>query len=236
MTRIPGFGGVITGNWQSQPPGILTAAPNINGDWDQEAFERENLKELLWDLTIGFGNELVWQKVIIAKETVEAVVDGRPVDAAIGVAEFACDTAVICKPVRKVGRGDSSWVRRIFNRNDVNSPNATVPNEVPKIGDRKPINSRYAGQNHPSGVKFNERGFPDFSPHAKAEVELSGLTGNYAKDAAAANRAVELDRTPDGYVWHHVEDGRTMQLVPRDIHNAARHTGGAAVIRHGDGD
>ncbi|WP_405237918.1 HNH endonuclease [Lentisalinibacter orientalis] len=44
-----------------------------------------------------------------------------------------------------------------------------------------------------------------------------------------------LDRTPSGYVWHHVEDGRTMQLIPQDIHNAARHTGGAAVIRHGGG-
>lgn len=103
------------------------------------------------------------------------------------------------------------------------------------VGGGKPINSQYAGQTHPSGVKFNERGFRGFSPHARAQVELDGLTGNYAKDALAANKAVGLDRTPSGYVWHHVEDGRTMQLIPQDIHNAARHTGGAAVIRHGGG-
>lgn len=70
-------------------------------------------------------------------------------------------------------------------------------------------------------------------PHSVAEVELEGLTGNYAKDAGMANRAAGLEATPEGYVWHHVEDGRTMQLVPQDIHGAARHTGGSAVIRNG---
>jgi hypothetical protein len=51
-----------------------------------------------------------------------------------------------------------------------------------------------------------------------------------------ANQAVGLSKTPTGYVWHHVEDGLTMQLVPQDIHNAARHTGGSAVIRNGGFD
>jgi len=32
-------------------------------------------------------------------------------------------------------------------------------------------------------------------------------------------------------VWHHVEDGKTMLLIPKDIHKAAAHTGGIAVIR-----
>ena len=102
-----------------------------------------------------------------------------------------------------------------------------------QAGGRNPINSQYAGKTHPSGVRFTKEGFPDFSPHAKAQVEIQGLTGNYAKDAAMANRAVGLSKTPDGFVWHHVEDRVTMQLVPQPIHNAARHTGGAAVIRHG---
>jgi hypothetical protein len=34
-------------------------------------------------------------------------------------------------------------------------------------------------------------------------------------------------------VWHHVEDCVTMQLLPLDIHGAARHTGGAAIILSG---
>ena len=47
------------------------------------------------------------------------------------------------------------------------------------------------------------------------------------------NKAMNFPSTPKNHVWHHVEDGATMQLVPKEIHNATRHTGGAAVIRHG---
>jgi filamentous hemagglutinin len=59
------------------------------------------------------------------------------------------------------------------------------------------------------------------------------LTGNYAIDAAKANSVLGLKSTPTGYVWHHVEDAMTMQLVPQDLHWAVRHTGGAAVINAG---
>jgi RHS repeat-associated protein len=104
--------------------------------------------------------------------------------------------------------------------------------QVPTVGGRAPINSQWAGKVHPSGVYYTQRGFPDFSPFAKARVEVEGLTGNYAKDAAMANRAVGLKSTPKGYVWHHVEDARTMLLVPQGVHEAARHTGGAAIIRN----
>jgi hypothetical protein len=50
------------------------------------------------------------------------------------------------------------------------------------------------------------------------------------------NHVVGLSSTPEGYVWHHVEDGKTMQLVPQGIHSKARHTGGTAVIRNGGFD
>ncbi|MES2995956.1 MAG: RHS repeat-associated core domain-containing protein [Verrucomicrobiota bacterium] len=109
----------------------------------------------------------------------------------------------------------------------------TAPAEIPTIGGRLPINSRFADQTHPFGIQFTEQGFPNFGQISKAEVQLKGLTGNYAKDAAMANQAVGLVQTPKGFVWHHVEDGATMQLIPQSIHNAIRHTGGAAVIRNG---
>jgi filamentous hemagglutinin len=80
-------------------------------------------------------------------------------------------------------------------------------------------------------VRFSRQGFPDFSPYSKANVKLNGLTGNYAIDAAKANKVLGLNSTPNGYVWHHVEDAVTMQLLPQDLHNAVRHTGGAAVLR-----
>ncbi|ODN41414.1 RHS repeat-associated core domain-containing protein [Piscirickettsia litoralis] len=107
---------------------------------------------------------------------------------------------------------------------------------IPKINGRNPINSKYAGQTHPSGVKFNDQGFPDFSPYSRAETQIEGLTGRYSTDERLANQDIGLSSTPEGYVWHHVEDGETMQLVPKNIHRAARHTGGAAIIKNGGFD
>jgi len=117
-----------------------------------------------------------------------------------------------------------------------NVPGAADTGEIPTIGGRIPINSKYTGDVHPAGVEFTPQGFPNFGPHSVAEVKIEGLTGNLAKDSAMANAAAGLDSTPNGYVWHHVEDGKTMQLVPREIHNAVGHTGGAAVIRNGGFD
>ncbi|MBN1126825.1 MAG: HNH endonuclease [Sedimentisphaerales bacterium] len=48
-----------------------------------------------------------------------------------------------------------------------------------------------------------------------------------------ANKMMGYPDTPKGYTWHHVEDGVTMQLVPTDLHQAVRHTGGVAVIKSG---
>lgn len=138
-------------------------------------------------------------------------------------------------------------------RRETNRPKNTSgkcpKGKIPTIGGRKPINSRYAGGTHPAGVPFTEQGFPDFSEHAEAELEIDGLTGNYETDADVANELLKNDplaaerypelkngETPEGMVWHHVEDGRTMQLIPRDIHNKVRHTGGSAVIRNGGFD
>ncbi|WP_199544201.1 hemagglutinin repeat-containing protein [Paraburkholderia kururiensis] len=115
---------------------------------------------------------------------------------------------------------------------------------IPLVNGRYPINSKYAGQEYPvenlppelqekypQGVQFNSQGFPDFSPYARAKVSVEGLTGDYSKDAALSNKAAGFSQTPDGYVWHHVEDAETMLLIPQDIHDAVRHTGGAAVLK-----
>ena len=99
------------------------------------------------------------------------------------------------------------------------------------VGGRKPINSKYAGKTHPSGVAFSREGFPIFGPHAIAEVEVEGLTGEYSNDEKLANQKMGFAETPEGFVWHHVEDEKTMQLVPRDLHRRVRHTGGAAIIK-----
>lgn len=68
----------------------------------------------------------------------------------------------------------------------------------------------------------------------KACVSIEA-TGNRTSDFDAANRAFGLSETPDGYVWHHVDDYDvksntiTMQLVKDEAHNATKpHSGGCA--------
>ena len=82
-------------------------------------------------------------------------------------------------------------------------------------------------------VKYNAEGFPDFSDYKIFETQVPGMNGHYKHDAALANGRVGLPSTPDGYVWHHVEDGKTMQLIPQDVHNNFPHTGGASGLKNG---
>lgn len=63
--------------------------------------------------------------------------------------------------------------------------------------------------------------------------DVAGMTGVYSHDEALANAKVGIKSTPEGYVWHHVEDGKTMQLIPQDIHQHFPHTGGASGLRNG---
>jgi hypothetical protein len=63
-------------------------------------------------------------------------------------------------------------------------------------------------------------------------LRVKRLTGDRGRDRILANRA-GLDKEPKGYVWHHVEDGKTMQLIPKKIHRDTGHTGGAILLRVG---
>lgn len=115
--------------------------------------------------------------------------------------------------------------------------------KVEKVNGRMPRKSAdYAGKvydklspelkaKYPKSVRYKENGFPDFGPYRTRSIRVQGLTGSSTHDSALANDAVGLKSTPEGYTWHHHEDGVTMELVPTDLHNAIRHTGGAAVIR-----
>jgi len=79
-------------------------------------------------------------------------------------------------------------------------------------------------------VRFTNDGFPNFGPYATHTARFpNGFRGTPA-DFAAANRQAGLARTPDGFTWHHHQDGRTLQLVPRDLHEAIRHAGGVALM------
>lgn len=93
-------------------------------------------------------------------------------------------------------------------------------------------NVNLAGQKHPvTGIPFNANGFPDFSSVAIKTVEIK-YTGTRLGDESAANEKAGLTETPEGYTWHHMEDGKTMQLVPSDIHRLTGHTGGFSMYPH----
>ena len=105
------------------------------------------------------------------------------------------------------------------------------------------INKKYAGKTfelsgdlgkkYPKGVNFSNEGFPEFEPYSIKKVTINNLEGDAYYDFIKANEAAGYSSTPTGYTWHHVEDGKTMLLVPSDLHGAVRHTGGASLIRKG---
>jgi hypothetical protein len=92
-------------------------------------------------------------------------------------------------------------------------------------------NGHLAGKQHPdTKIPFDKNGFPDFSGVAKTSVDIKP-TGSRAGDVRAANNAAGLKNTPEGYVWHHHQNGTTMQLVPGNVHSKTGHTGGFSIQR-----
>jgi len=85
-------------------------------------------------------------------------------------------------------------------------------------------------------VRFDLLGFPDFTPYAKHDVKIK-MRGNRSfgpdGDFGDANEAAGYPRNArhPGYTWHHHQDRSTMLLLPRDLHDAIRHTGGVSVIK-----
>lgn len=111
-----------------------------------------------------------------------------------------------------------------------------VSNKIPTIGGYLPVNWEWAGMKHPSGVWFTEQGFPDFSPHAKKTLMIKNLTTDRKRNYRLCNTLAGLPGMPKGYTWHHVEDGKTMQLIPTWLHKLVNHTGGIAVLKNGGFD
>ena len=74
----------------------------------------------------------------------------------------------------------------------------------------------------------------DFSKFARGSFSFKSgiLTGDVSIDNRILKRTfgVSLDDFPD-CTLHHAPDGRTLQMVPTDLHQAIRHTGGNAYIK-----
>ena len=97
---------------------------------------------------------------------------------------------------------------------------------------------------YPKGVKFTEKGFPDFNPYVekfkgeKIQVKLDNLNpgkNGSDKDIREAIKKFKLTN-PDwkmpkkGFTWHHIENTTELQLVPFDLHRMVRHHGGRSTM------
>jgi len=90
------------------------------------------------------------------------------------------------------------------------------------------------------GIEFKD-GHPDFSEVSKADVEIK-MTSSRAINFGLARKALasEGKYTEDeikawmeenNYTWHDHQDGKTMQKVPKVIHNNVQHAGGISEIK-----
>lgn len=111
-------------------------------------------------------------------------------------------------------------------------------------------NSRWTSDDDSVSLDYKE-GYPDFSSSnppsvypkgdGKVEIEMQGSD----KDFITARNAMRKKLgdpdwpgngkdVPKGYTWHHCEDGTTMQLVKKSVHDKAEsgaaHTGGASIV------
>jgi len=98
---------------------------------------------------------------------------------------------------------------------------------------------------YPQGVWVDDRGYPDFSPYARAAAEIAEppegfgvdelrltdhVSANAAQHAAGHELWANLPgvATPHGWTWHHVCGTRRVELIPVEVKALLRHHGGLA--------
>ncbi len=95
------------------------------------------------------------------------------------------------------------------------------------------------------GVIFKE-GYPDFSEVSKGNVEIDNFTterygagGNFdqADQKLASQHGCSVEevrqwRNNNNYTWHEMQDCKTMQKVPREVHGNISHDGGISKLKN----
>ena len=95
------------------------------------------------------------------------------------------------------------------------------------------------------GISFKD-GEPDFSAVSKGTVEIKsfcderyGIGGNFdqanqelAQQKGWTKQEVQSWMRENNYTWHERSDCKTMDAVPREIHNNIAHSGGISLIKN----
>ncbi|WP_181676267.1 T7SS effector LXG polymorphic toxin [Listeria rustica] len=134
--------------------------------------------------------------------------------------------------------------KKIMATKPMNSP---VPEKWIKKGGSIAIDSKgtwsYTNKNGQT-VRYPD-GYPDFTDYSHPSIKPVQIKvmspKNPQADFKAANELAGLNkdsnppvptlsRAPEGYTWHHHEDGTTMILVDFDVHQQFKHIGGQSTI------
>lgn len=84
-------------------------------------------------------------------------------------------------------------------------------------------NWKFTDWEHNSVVYEGEE--PNFNRYARQQVDIEGMTGDCTTDFTKADNSAPLGPKKRGNTWHHQQNMRTMQEVPRDIHERFTHYG-----------
>ena len=123
--------------------------------------------------------------------------------------------------------------------------NANYANRTPKSGVVREVKNKDGSTSYTKIIKgkevtvtYSKDGYPDFSPYTHPDYSKPvkiNMTGKNYKDVSQANKAIGLRKTPEGYTWHHLQDGENMILVDRNVHDCTiggfPHTGGVSITK-----
>jgi hypothetical protein len=116
---------------------------------------------------------------------------------------------------------------------DAKPSNSPAVNKWLNGGGKIEINNGTWKYTNPQGISVTyKNGFPDFkgSGHVVQEANIGGFT-DYYRDFKNADMITGGRMDPINNVWHHLEDGRTLQEVNKQIHMQFTHRGGMSAIK-----
>lgn len=185
----------------------------------------------------------------VAPEAISRIMKGMPVSAwgvsddvlkeawqTIGLYYKALDQKVYDNFVGEIAESRGEWIKSFIK--EYEQAGNTIRNKAKfagKIMEPTGSNAKYIKAKY-GDIYMSEAGFVIFDQHSIAVYVSDGLTGANGgmDDIIRANLSYfGVQSTPKGYTWHHLEDGKTMILIPTELHDAYRHTGGADLIREG---
>lgn len=99
------------------------------------------------------------------------------------------------------------------------TPHSTQNGEFAFCGDLQ-YNKESRTDLYPRFEDYADYTNPSLKTDFSKPIKVNGkMNGNYGHDAGLINNQLGLSETPTGYVWHHIEDGKSMLLVQQKIHS-----------------